>query len=232
MITKMKKITALVFHREYETFLTDMQRLGVVHVQPAQEGTLSPDSSLQAELDRIKTVQAAIDALKAIAASRNVEATTNDKAEADAHTNEADATQASSPRPMTGEEALACYDRLIRQRQQLQAEQTRLKALLKQVKPWGDFKAESLNFLAEAGYEMTFFTTPSKTFKNNEKEWNSDGRFTFLVHQESSTSYFVVVAPAGAATDLVGATRTDMPEMTATPCAKAIEEAPLALDRL
>ena len=47
MITKMKKLTALVYHREYEQFLTELQQLGVVHVQPAQKGTVPTDSALQ-----------------------------------------------------------------------------------------------------------------------------------------------------------------------------------------
>ena len=32
MITKMKKYTFLVYHKDYETFLNDVRNLGVVHV--------------------------------------------------------------------------------------------------------------------------------------------------------------------------------------------------------
>ena len=67
MITKMKKLTTLVFHGEYEQFLADLQRLGVVHVQPAQEGIVASGSSLQDELDHVKEVQEAIEALKPLA---------------------------------------------------------------------------------------------------------------------------------------------------------------------
>ena len=35
MITRMKKLTLLIYHKEYEAFLTQMQQLGVLHVQAA-----------------------------------------------------------------------------------------------------------------------------------------------------------------------------------------------------
>ena len=38
MITKMKKLTFLIYYKEYEAFLKRMQELGVLHVQTAQEG--------------------------------------------------------------------------------------------------------------------------------------------------------------------------------------------------
>ena len=38
MITKMKKLTFLVYHKEYETFLNGVRDLGVVHVAEKQQG--------------------------------------------------------------------------------------------------------------------------------------------------------------------------------------------------
>ena len=32
MIAKMKKLTLLVYHKEYEHFLTQLRELGVVHI--------------------------------------------------------------------------------------------------------------------------------------------------------------------------------------------------------
>ena len=37
MITKMKKLTFLVYHKEYETFLNGVRDLGVVHVAEKQQ---------------------------------------------------------------------------------------------------------------------------------------------------------------------------------------------------
>ena len=38
MITKMKKLTFLVYHKEYEAFLNGVRELGVVHVAEKQQG--------------------------------------------------------------------------------------------------------------------------------------------------------------------------------------------------
>ena len=38
MITKMKKLTFLVYHKEYEAFLNSLRELGVVHIVEKQQG--------------------------------------------------------------------------------------------------------------------------------------------------------------------------------------------------
>ena len=38
MITKMKKLTFLVYHKEYEDFLNSLRELGVVHIVEKQQG--------------------------------------------------------------------------------------------------------------------------------------------------------------------------------------------------
>ena len=202
MITKMKKITALIFHKEYEQFLTELQRLGVVHVQPAQEGTVDPDSSLQTELDRIKQVQAAIEALKPLAT----------------------VSTASTP---SVEEGLAAFTRYTEQEERLRELNTkkmRLATVLKQVAPWGDFDLCAVESLADIGYEMTFFSTTAKVFKKNEAEWNAEGRYVFPIEQTKDAYYFVVVAPKGSVTELSNAVRMAVPTTTAASCRKQLEE--------
>lgn len=50
MITPMKKYTFLVFHRDYEPFLTQLRDLGVVHITLKAAGLLQDDQTLQAAL--------------------------------------------------------------------------------------------------------------------------------------------------------------------------------------
>ena len=40
MITKMKKLTFLVYHKEYEEFLNSLRELGVVHIVEKQLPTI------------------------------------------------------------------------------------------------------------------------------------------------------------------------------------------------
>ena len=48
MIAKMEKLTFLIYHKEYERFLTELRTLGVVHVELKQQG--ESDEKLQALL--------------------------------------------------------------------------------------------------------------------------------------------------------------------------------------
>ena len=50
MITQMKKYTFLVFHRDYEPFLTQLRDLGVVHITQKAAGLIENDEQLQAAL--------------------------------------------------------------------------------------------------------------------------------------------------------------------------------------
>ena len=43
MITKMKKFTFLVTSKEYESFLADIRKIGVVHIEELQSGTTSAE---------------------------------------------------------------------------------------------------------------------------------------------------------------------------------------------
>lgn len=47
MIEKMKKLTFLVYHREYERFLQDLQTLGVMHIQKSGDQTMAEPETLR-----------------------------------------------------------------------------------------------------------------------------------------------------------------------------------------
>ena len=46
MITKMKKLTFLAYHKEYEDFLNSLRELGVVHIVEKQQG-IAENAELQ-----------------------------------------------------------------------------------------------------------------------------------------------------------------------------------------
>ena len=49
MITKMKKLTFLVYHKEYDAFLNNLRNLGVVHIAEKQQG-MADNSALQEKI--------------------------------------------------------------------------------------------------------------------------------------------------------------------------------------
>lgn len=56
MITKMKKYTFLVFHRDYEDFLTAIRELGVVHIDMKAQG-LAENPNLQEALEKADAIR-------------------------------------------------------------------------------------------------------------------------------------------------------------------------------
>ena len=52
MISQMKKYTFLVFHRDYEAFLSELRELGVVDITQKAAGLIENDETLQAALQR------------------------------------------------------------------------------------------------------------------------------------------------------------------------------------
>ena len=58
MITKMKKLTFLVYHKEYEAFLNGVRDLGVVHVAEKQQG-VADNTELQDSIRLSGRLQAA-----------------------------------------------------------------------------------------------------------------------------------------------------------------------------
>ena len=63
MIQKMKKLTFLVYHREYNRFLVELQKLGVLHIQPsADQSKAEPDSlrRLKEQLGVVQEVKASL----------------------------------------------------------------------------------------------------------------------------------------------------------------------------
>ena len=66
MITKMKKLTFLVYHKEYETFLNGVRDLGVVHVAEKQQG-VADNTELQDSIrlsGRLQMTEKLLQALK------------------------------------------------------------------------------------------------------------------------------------------------------------------------
>ena len=67
MIAKMEKLTFLIYHKEYEHFLTELRTLGVVHVELKQQG--ESDEKLQALLQQYASYKTVLKEMSALAAN-------------------------------------------------------------------------------------------------------------------------------------------------------------------
>lgn len=64
MIERMKKLTFLVYHREYERFLRDLQAMGVMHIQKSGDQTLAEPESLRQLRRQKRDVQSVLNTLQ------------------------------------------------------------------------------------------------------------------------------------------------------------------------
>lgn len=177
MITKMKKFTFLVYHREYDAFLTGIRALGAVHVAAKQQGT--PDSpEIQAALRLSARLTAALKGLESLKAEPRP----------------ADASTTATRGLHVADEAEALQSEKSKLNGQLQACLKDEKAL----EPWGDFDPNSLRRLREAGLDAGFYTCSESGFQ---PEWETTHN-ALIINRLSSKVYFLTLTPSGQPFDL------------------------------
>lgn len=169
MISKMKKLAFLIYHKDYDTFLEQVRNLGVVHVVTKSQGE-AENQDLQATIRLSARYAAAIKFLEGM----NVKAADKTSGNAD-----------------KGEQILDKLEAL----QQHDAETNhRIQAIEKEItamEPWGDFKMESLKRLRDAGYEVGFYICSDKVY---DKEWETQYHAVVINHIGSKV-YFITVTP-------------------------------------
>lgn len=175
MITKMKKISFLAFHKGYEEFLEHLRNLGIVHVVEKQEGVLS-DESLQESVRLMQRYQNAMDELQKLA-DKQVKAGAERK---------------------SAEEILAVYEKYVANKQVLEQKLQSLNRDAQQLQVWGDFSSESIQRLNRAGYVIKFFTSPLKSFK---QEW-VDEYNAIEIYSDKQKICFVTITPLNKVVDI------------------------------
>lgn len=176
MIAKMKKLTFLVYHKEYDAFLKSIRDLGVVHVATKAQGS-AENAALQESIRLSARYAAAIKMLQGL----NVQP-------AAAHTGDAG----------KGTEALAEIEDVQQQIQQVAHKLQAVEKELVQLEPWGDFDPKSVARLRDAGYQIDFYICSDKQFK---EEWVDLYNATEINHVGSKL-YFVTVMPKDENIDL------------------------------
>ena len=176
MISQMKKYTFLVFHRDYDTFLTQLRDLGVVHITQKAAGLIENDEKLQAALQHEDDLRRLINQ--------------------------------------------GAPDQMIQERDAIKQNIADAKEAAQQAAVWGDFDAQHIEALKEAGYNMRFFDCAISAYK---KEWgikvNTIEGKTYFVRVEGTASQDVDISEM-----LEKATELPQPEKSEAQWNKEIEQ--------
>lgn len=178
MITKMKKLTFLVYHKEYEAFLNGVRDLGVVHVAEKQQG-VADNTELQESIRLSARLQATEKMLQALKPAKSTVAEV----------------PASSAR---GLEVLDEVDVLQTEKNKLQQQ---LQAYLKEkvaLEPWGDFDPENLARLHESGLTVGFYSCSEGNYDTAWEEMYN----AMVINRVSSRVYFITVTKNAEEVDL------------------------------
>lgn len=186
----MKKYAFMVFHREYDQFLSSLRDLGVVHIKETK--SIADQENLQNMLSERKRVNTLLRLFKKI------------------NSDNKDSVIAPA-RDITLEEGSKLVDKV----EKLQDKEAHLKADkqatykdISYMDLWGDFSYKNIRKLKEAGYEVTFFTCQTSRF---EPKWGDEYN-AILINNVQSVTYFVTITKEGTKIE-IDAERPVMPNM-------------------
>lgn len=185
MIVNMSKYAFMVYHKEYDTFLSTLRSLGVVHIQ--ETNSILDNEQLQdliAERKRINTLMRYFKNLHG------------------------DATL-SPARSLDKKAGFALVDKIEElqdHKAQLIASKQSIEKDIAYMQLWGDFSYQNINRLKQAGYDVTFFSCPTAKY---EPVWGELYNAT-LIDNIQSVTYFVTITKEGTLID-IDAERPKMP---------------------
>ena len=168
MIAKMKKLTFLVYHKEYDAFLNHIRDLGVIHVLMKSQGA-AENSALQESIRWSSRYASAIKFLQGLNGT--------------AVHNQGDV--------LKGKEALLAVETLQQEDQHLSQRLQTAEKELALLEPWGDFDLKNVKRLHDAGYQIGFYLCSDKQFS---QEW-IDKYNAVVINRVGVKVYFVTITP-------------------------------------
>ena len=179
MITKMKKLTFLVYHKEYEEFLNSLRELGVVHIVEKQQGA-ADNTELQENIRLFNRLAATLKLLQ------------NQKHEKNAVIATEGGTATRGMQVLDEVDALQTEHGKLSQQLQSYAKEKEV------LEVWGNFEPTGIQKLKDTGYIIGFYSCSEGNYK---EEWETEYN-AMIVNRISSKVFFVTVTKAGQEVDL------------------------------
>ncbi len=167
MIVPMLKYTFLVYHKEYEKFLKELGKLGLVHVI---EKSYEETDKLREKKALLNEVDYGINFLK----KRNIQ--TSDITSGD------------------GLELLRKIQSLIEEKEKNKQQQLALKKDINLLEPWGNFQPEDIKKLEEANLTVRFFTCSQRKFND---DWKSQYNIEIINELAGNVYFVIITENAG-----------------------------------
>ena len=152
MITKMKKLTFLVYHKEYEEFLNSLRELGVVHIVEKQQGA-ADNTELQENIRLFNRLAATLKLLQ------------NQKHEKNAVIATEGGTATRGMQVLDEVDALQTEHGKLSQQLQSYAKEKEV------LEVWGNFEQTGIQKLKDAGYIIGFYSCSEGNYK---EEWETE----------------------------------------------------------
>jgi len=175
MITKMKKLTFLVYHKEYERFLEQIRELGVVHIVEKQWGEM--DGSLQQVVRKQSLYKGMLQSMYMLADKQPDEQVYDDAA-ADALAQQ--------------------FEELKERIQKLNQQASVLDKEISQMEVWGDFDWKDIRKLKDAGWNVQFYICSKREFN---EAWMEEHN-AIVIEDDGMQVKFVTVTPVPAVLDV------------------------------
>ncbi len=169
MIVSMRKLSLLVFYKDYQSFLEELREKGVVHIYENKQRS-AEDEALQGKLRFIKRLNEMVRLLE----NRGI--------------------KEKGGRVEVPEEDLLSYlEGQYHRQEQIAVQLGELEKEIALYEPWGRFSRKRVERLEEAGWDLRFFTVPDRKYM---PEWEERFHAT-VINEQKGQKYFVTVTPVG-----------------------------------
>lgn len=185
MIVPMKKFSFLVYHREYEKFLRDLQDLGVLHIIQKESGELE-DEELRKKYKVTQQLNDCINFLEKRGVEEKDEQGTKDAIQ-----------------------VLGELNDMLEDKEQYLQKLSALKKELSLIEPWGEFQWDTIENLRKRNIRIRFFTSSIRKFEEEIK----DKYYVEAINQIGGNIYFVLIELAKENTD-IDAEEIQLPDKT------------------
>lgn len=169
MIVPMRKLSLLIFYKDYQQILGDLRDKGVVHIQENRKRS-AEDQGLQARLMSVKRINEMIRKLE--------------------NRGQKEATEKVDLQDQT---LLEKFEEIYRRQDQIAQQLSSVQKEYDLLEPWGSFSWGKAEGLRKAGWDLRFYTVAERKFNPEwEEKYNA-----VVIRALKGQVYFVTVTPVG-----------------------------------